>query len=58
MFYDECMKSVMAMLDHVRSWLYVGLIKVFWDFVGLMGLYGFKSIGSTASVVANLLEFL
>jgi len=38
----------MAMLDHVRSWLYVGWIEVFWDFVGLPGLYGFKSIRLTA----------
>jgi len=38
----------MAMLDHVRSWLYVGWIEVFWDFIGLPGLYGFKSIGLTA----------
>jgi len=46
------------MLDHVRSWLYVGWIEIFWGFVELPGLYGLKSIGMTTLVVANSLEFL
>ena len=38
--------------------LYVGLFEILRDFIGLLGLYGFKYDGSIASMIAIVLVLL
>jgi hypothetical protein len=46
------------MLNHVRSWLYVGWFEIPHGFVGLADLYGLKYDGLIISVTAIVLVLL
>jgi hypothetical protein len=46
------------MLNHVRSWLYVGWFETLHGFIGLLGLYGLKHNDLITSVIAIVLVLL